>query len=290
MKITISKSLYLKARKIHFYAGLVMIPFLFVFGVSGFLFNHSTYFHGRKSETFALERTEQISNLLPDLDSLAYGLKNVLTDKGVLVDGMRISDLKFDENLVVRSSTSKADYRLEFNLSNDYVRLLTLPDFAENATIDFGKQNIGVDGLNQNIEKLSDNILKNKNLESGKTRIQRMPYLTFKASNRSHSYLIGLNVLNGDYYVDDLDKKDFKLDYFLLNLHQEHGYPIGEVNTKTIWVLFADCLSILLMVWAITGIIMWLKIKKQLIIGLVLTAISIGITVFILFKYSYLGY
>ncbi len=30
-------------RRIHLYAGLVMIPYIFIFGLSGLMFNHSAF-------------------------------------------------------------------------------------------------------------------------------------------------------------------------------------------------------------------------------------------------------
>ncbi|GAB4517727.1 MAG: hypothetical protein Tsb004_28110 [Allomuricauda sp.] len=290
MKIKINKGLYLNSRKIHLYAGLLMIPFLFLFGLSGFLFNHSTFFHGRDAVVHEIESWDKPSRLLPDLEMVSQQLMLELSEKGVLKTDMVVSDIGFEDNLVIRSAAEKADYRLEYNLSNDHVKILTLPDFAQNATVDYGKVTFGEPDLEAKLIDLSDRILKGRGLQPGNTGVQRMPFMVFHAADGKNQYRVGFNIINGSYFVDDMNKKSFKLDYFLLNLHQEHGYPIGEFNMKTLWVLFADALSILFMIWAITGLIMWLKLRKHLVLGLILISLSLLLVFALCLHYGYLGY
>ena len=60
----------------------------------------------------------------------------------------------------------------------------------------------------------------------------------------------------------------------LTTLHKTHHFPM-EFGSTFIWVLLADLTALLLLVWALTGLVMWYQLKKLRRIGAVLLAVSL---------------
>jgi hypothetical protein len=276
-------------RKVHMYAGLVMIPYIFIFGLSGLLFNHPTWLINRNSETFTLNEAQSFNNMFPNLEELAISVKDSLVDKGELFD-WEMTDVGYDNLMVLRNINDVEDYRVEIDIPSSRTEIMNLPDFVDNTTVSRG--NIKFDGLVSVNDLLGnmENILRTKNLVPGKSRVQRIPNLKFKLSNGSNNYSVQYNLTNGNYRVINLDNREFKMNYFLVNLHQIHGYPTKGFSIEWVWVFFADCLAFLLIIWAISGFIMWYKMKRYFVIGTVLLCVTGIISLYLLFSQYELGF
>jgi hypothetical protein len=59
-------------------------------------------------------------------------------------------------------------------------------------------------------------------------------------------------------------------------MHRTHHFP-ARLGPTTFWVLFADLTAVALVIWALTGIVMWIQIKKSRAAGVV--AVSVGLLI-----------
>ncbi|MEH6536807.1 MAG: hypothetical protein V7719_10460 [Psychroserpens sp.] len=276
-------------RRVHMYAGLIMIPYLFVFGLSALLFNHPTWLINRNSETFTLNEEHSFNNMFPNLDILANSVKDSLVDKGELFKG-KITDVDYDNLMILRNINDLEDYRVKVDIPSSRIEIMSLPDFVDNTTVSRG--HIKLDSLVSTYDLFEnmENILREKQLIPGKSRVQRIPNLTFNVSHNDKDYKVEYNLTNGNYRVRNLNNREFKMNYFLVNLHQVHGYPTNGFSVKWMWVFFADCLAFLLIVWAISGLIMWYKMKRYFVIGTLVLCITIIISLYLLFSQYELGF
>ena len=103
---------YLLVRRIHMYAGLIMIPYLLLFGISGLIFNHPTLLSNRTKTSFELSKANNFKQLFPTPELLARPLFDSLRAKGVLKKG-NIYDIRYNRSLSARNTTKEADYRME---------------------------------------------------------------------------------------------------------------------------------------------------------------------------------
>ena len=276
-------------RRIHLYAGLIMIPYIFIFGLSGLLFNHPTWLINRSSETFTLNKTHDFKNMFPNLDVLANSVKDSLINKGELFEG-EMTDVEYDNSMILRNINKIEDYRLNVDIPSSQAQLMNLPDFVDNTSVSRG--NIKFDSLVSINDLLlnMENIIRAKQLTPGKSRVQRIPNLTFKLSDNDKNYGVQYNLTNGNYRVMNLNNREFKTNYFLVNLHQVHGYPTKGFSIEWVWVFFADCLAFLLIIWAISGFIMWYKMKRFFVIGAVLLCVTGIVSLYLLFSQYELGF
>ena len=77
---------------------------------------------------------------------------------------------------------------------------------------------------------------------------------------------------------------------FLENLHIIHRYPLSRSDPTWAWVLCADLLAALMMVWAVSGVIMWLRMPRVRALGTAFLAASVlvfGGLVFALFELGF---
>jgi len=276
-------------RRVHLYAGLIMIPYIFIFGISGFLFNHPTLLIDRSVTSFELNEQDGFQSLFPNSNQLAASLTDSIVNSG-LISNPTIENVKYNRTMILRNLNDVADYRIQVDIPTSKVQQMTLPDFAENTTIARGKYNLGININPDQLFTRVDHLLHTQGIEPGISRVQRIPDLIFDLTSEDAEYRVSYNLTNGNYRINDLSKRKFKINYFLVNIHQEHGYPVSGFSVKWLWVFFADTLSILMIVWAISGIVMWYKMKKLFTIGAVLLAISVLVSIILIINSYELGF
>ena len=60
---------------------------------------------------------------------------------------------------------------------------------------------------------------------------------------------------------------------FFLRLHTSHGRP-PHWNGRMFWSMFVDAMAIAMVIWGLTGLVMWWQIKRTRIIGAAVIAVS----------------
>ena len=130
-------------RRIHLYSGLFMIPFIFVFGLSGMFFNHSSWWSDKTSTVLESAEARDLLDHYPAADELAAALLNVVT---VREDWAQVEavDTRWSRPSILRTRAGRTDHRLEVDSNASRAWLLTLPEFADAAPIAVGQ----VDSLN----------------------------------------------------------------------------------------------------------------------------------------------
>ena len=276
-------------RRIHLYTGLFMIPYIFIFGLSGFLFNHPTALINRTSQSFELDNGESFAPLFPNINALASSVTDSLISEG-LISSPEIKDIRYSNTMILRNLNDIADYRINADIPSSKVQLMTLPDFAENTFITRGNYSFPSTINSNELLMKAERLLISKGINPGASRVQRIPNLVFDLSNSDKNYRVSYDLTNGNYRVDDLNKRKFKINYLFTNLHEQHGYPVAGFSIRWLWVFFADTLAILMIVWAISGLIMWFQMKRLFAIGTLLLGISVFIFIFILLDNYELGF
>lgn len=277
-------------RRIHLYAGLFMIPYIFIFGLSGLMFNHAAFMSENRSvETFHLEGDNQLNNLFPNINTFAASIADSIKNHNN-INSFKLDNIKYSNTMILRYTNKEADHRVKIDIPTNNVEMIVLPDFVENNTVNRGVINapkkLNTNDILQKVEKA----LENRGITSDRYRAQRIPNLEFDLTTNDNDYRVIYNLQSGDYRLIDLHQRKFKWNYFFVNLHQVHGYPVAGFSLEWLFVFFADSLAVLMIIWAISGLIMWYKMKRQFVIGLVLIGVSIIIALAIMINQLELGY
>ena len=278
-------------RRIHLYAGLFMIPYIFIFALSGIMFNHTSFMgHGRSEERFRLEGDDKLDDLFPYIESLAKTVADSVKTQQDIINDFKLDNIRYENTMILRSTNKNADHRIQIDIPTNNVQIMTLPDFVENNTIGNGSIETYHKIDTSELLAKTEGIIAKRGIDSVSSRVQRLPNVEFDLITDQSSYRVSYSLQSGNYWLMDLNQRKFKWNYFFTNLHQLHGYPLSGFSLKWLFVLFADSLAVLMMVWAVSGLIMWYKMKKQFVIGSALLVVSAAIALAIIISHYELGY
>ena len=265
-----------------------MIPYIIIFALSGIVFNHPTTLNNRSMDNFRLSEDLSFDALMPDIHHLAESITDSLVVDGVIINPT-LKNVRYDHTMILRNRSTIADYRVQVDIPTSKVQIISLPDFVEDTRVtqgSFKKEGLATTPLLAKLEE----ILESRGLTPGTSRVQRIPNLVFDLISEENGYRVNYSLQNGNYSVEDLSKRNFKMHYFLVNLHQEHGYPVAGFSVKWLWIFFADALAVLMLVWAISGLIMWIKMKRLFTVGIIVISCSMLLALVIFMSHYELGF
>jgi hypothetical protein len=264
-------------RKIHMYFGLVLFPWVVFFGLTGMLFNHP----GVGEET--------AGRPLPIAELEAAGIH-------------AIAPAEVAESIAATLRAQGKSFRLDPSYQSGFhgttgfatgapgTKILTIVDLERGRGVVLTRP----DHTTPDAPFAGDVPLANVQLAAlapkvtallaarGVTGIAHEPYLAMAQVLRfrllddagrpwNATYDLGSGRLDGR---PTDSPPPLSLHDLLGTMHKTHHFP-AKVGPTLFWVLFADLTALALVVWALTGIVMWVQIKKSRALGVV--AVSVGV-------------
>ena len=266
-------------RRAHMYTGLVLLPWIILFGITGVFFNHPTWF-SRQQVIYSTDshNVEKITGFKPpDPKKIA----------SQIVDELNIKKADSSENFTLDNSMSpmvsgrlgffldneEAQYFLYLDTVNGISKIESRSKFPEVEAPNIDGQVI--DLLDQNSTELEAGVAElfnNAGIESdSKPRMFRsQPKVIFNViDTNGTSFNIGYNIVSGKLSVRQTDKPPpMEMRSILTRLHRLHRYP-DEVNVRWVWSFFVDATGLMLIFWGVSGIIMWWQIKPTRVVGVI---------------------
>jgi hypothetical protein len=259
-------------RRIHLLVGLLLAPWMVMFAVSAFLLNHPTVFPDQEGTVFAASEVSGTS--LADL----RGAGDIATD---VVAELNRRAGREDYRLV---RPEKAQYRGDFAsavLRTDgkaYTVLVDVRDgtgFARlraepkekapfTSKLDTLPGELVADQLKAGLPKA----LERAGLSSGEITVTFVPDVHFDveaADGRAWraTYSPMSHSLTGTTEVSD----PLTTRRFLTRLHVSRGYSPSS-SVRWFWALSVDIVSIAMIFWVASGLVMWLQLKSVRVTGL----------------------
>jgi hypothetical protein len=266
-------------RRLHLYAGLLLFPWIILYGITACLFNHPDWLSDRtpseksqvpnlpKAETLAEELVNSINKAKTDSQStptvkLIHSDESLFSRRLVAVattqDGQTL-------NVVVDMASGDAEIR-----QRTARPAANVPAFAKD------KQKLASDPL-EKIKSQVSQLLKDKGHDAKDVQIQAVPDLDFQAEVNGELWEMKYNMQRGTFTAKKNDSpSSLTVRNFLLRLHLAHGYP-NEQNIRFYWAIVVDVMFVAMVFWGISGVFMWWQLKAQRRIGLVLLLISAGL-------------
>ena len=276
-------------RRLHLYSGLFMIPFVLVFGLSGMFFNHTSWMSEKTSTVFEAHVLAELLGHYPPAEGLADELLAVVADREAWTNA-RAAEVRWSGPSILRTRVDRTDHRLEVDPNASRAMLLTMPDFALAPPIASGQDDSLTVTDNAALVESFEEWLVARGLESGASRVQRGAELLVDVEVDDRTLRVELDPSTGSYRVHDLDDRKFSTRDFLENLHVIHRYPLSKSDPAWTWVLLADALAALMIVWAVSGVIMWLRMPRILLAGLAFMVASSLVFAALAFALRELGY
>lgn len=286
----------LYVRRIHLYSGLFMLPWVLLYGFTGWFFNHPRYFTGHQRTVIdALEVVDgQLANL-PTAASVAERVVEEISLESFLIDGPVIElptdqqaffrgYMTFNANgqqqshvVTVHPVTGMGEIRTTFNQQDTSEKLHTSDSRPINPLIDIDNVDAGPNPQTIASEVLPE-ALDELGLESSEAFVRRGGTdLVFRALVDGELCKVTYNLASGSVSASYLDAKSGPImtKSFLQRLHLSRGYA-PHLGVRTWWAIAVDAMFVSMVFWGLSGVLMWWQIKKTRWLGMAVLIVSVA--------------
>ncbi|MCA8995910.1 MAG: PepSY domain-containing protein [Planctomycetaceae bacterium] len=267
-------------RRIHLYAGLFLLPWVLLYGITGAMFNHQELFPAVRFEAVdaSLVRDAGMAEF-PSPGELAQQVADAIEQTAnVEVVLNKGQSPEFTSPILFETYDGDGQHVVQIDPIQQTARLLHRPPNAEQE-----------ESLLQNVQ----NIQLSPNPHQAAHDSARAIFAKHGLSSADQAKPLGWTKLN---FLASVDGQPARITYvlkdghidvtkytgedgmiprqFLLRLHTAHGQP-PHWNMRMFWSLFVDAMALAMVTWGITGLVMWWQIKRTRLIGTVLIAVSL---------------
>lgn len=270
-------------RRLHMYLGLLLTPWVLLYGVSGALFNHPQIGRAIEQRTLDGEATRRITGFAGfSAQAIAEELVAALNAKQV---GSFAIDAQLEPAFVgwplfaTKPTASGRDVVIA-NLDTAAVIISRHPASPEPQAPSFAEQPIElpryqVAALAAPLGKL----LAHGTSEPPvlKPHPEVAPELRLRIKDErgvawNVSWHMGTGALSARTAEEPLAQPFVEL---LEALHTSHHYPVHS-GIATLWALMADLTGLALVLWACTGLVMWWQMKPTRALGVLALSLALG--------------
>jgi len=311
------KAVGLWIRRCHLYLGLFLAPWAFLYGITGYLFNHPTHFsdRGLKEISSATLRESGFDGSLPDPHAAALEviekLKTRFPDSPLILATEPDAKYQGDFFFATANGTEKT-YQLLIRRDGGggtYLDSTVIPKAAgpiANFTISPGSgaaseaandklvgdtatpEPLRIQrGAASAIEVILPQVAKKLDLPGldRPFRLTSAPQLQFRAICQGNHWYVKYDSLKGAVSAEWIDpsseEEPIPWRSYLLRLHTTHGYS-GIYEARWFWAMLVDAMSFVLIFWGVSGFWMWWQIKRLRAVGSGVIAVSLLVAISLL--------
>lgn len=268
-------------RRTHLYLGVALLPWVFLYGATAVLFNHSDWFNdARKQELGIVEAGPGAILGLPDPDLVAAAVFERLREKDgddlqMLAGSTEwLGSLQFNAT----SESEKAFVALHPEGRGGYARMTPADDDLEDAP---GWRKVeSLDDYRplerdarDTVAEAGSELLSAQGLTFESLRVRRFPETRFRFTDGVDEYVCDVG-MDGQIEIVPVEELS-TLRTRLLRLHIAHGDP-GYGGARRNWAFIVDVMGFAMLIWGISGVVMWWMIRPTRTLGLVALVSGVG--------------
>jgi hypothetical protein len=269
-------------RRAHLFAGLFLTPWVFLYGVTGFLFNHPEAFPDREVRTAG--RAEVAGTPLdgfPTAPELAGRVVEALNARSA-DQGFRLVDrdgATFSRTLFVTATGRGREHLVRFDpeTSEVFVRSTSLPNTAE-VPWPGGPSVPLTDPPRDRLARGVPALLAKLGIEADATTIRNAPELICTIERDGRPWHLAYNLQSGATSARPAGERAGGLSprRFLTGLHLSFTYP-SRRDARWPWAVAVDAISVAMLFWGASGLLMWWQMKKLRGWGLAILVLSAAV-------------
>ena len=270
-------------RRIHLYSGILLLPWVLLYGVTALLFNHPEV---------ATQRTRvDLGSSLVRGTEFAEGF-----DARVLADELLTAwneDRKKDDPLVldasfaprftrplfIDSDSEERSARIRFDASDGSGRLTTRERRAPRDRAPFLDRKTFMQPASWPNEdawkEAAATVVERAGFEGEDFRVRSGPTLRFHVRDGDEVWVVDGDLGRRRASASKVsDRRPMTTRSFLLRLHTAHVFP-DTPGWRWAWALIVDVMAIAMVFWAASGLLMWWQLKSTRLAGFALLAASL---------------
>lgn len=269
-------------RRVHLYMGLLMMPWVLLFGITALSFNHPTIGRGLVGRMVSPHELEALSGVRPwDPEVIANAVVHGLSDGDakyrlrsgsahfqgwplfsreapggaqVVIVGLDQGWAIFTQRKAIKESQPPPFFEKQIDLPE--YKMATLATQLSNAHEKLGIEATGPLRPHPEIHP-------------------ELRFVVDDSNRKTWNVIFDLSsgVLDGRAWNESRHAPFVEL---LESLHKQHHYP-ANFGSTFFWALFADLTALMLITWALTGLIMWWQMKRLRAVGLTVLVLALGL-------------
>lgn len=261
-------------RRVHMYFGLVLTPFVMLYGVTALLFNHPEWFGPGVTKPIESALFESIEiDDAETLASAAFAELSAASDIELTRPEGDRAVLAGDFLIDATGETERGRYRVRPSDLRGTVRRLPVTQEREIpfvASVDFPV----TDSVTEMTARIS------KDAETDSLRVRSSPDVEFRVEADGEQWLVACDIHSGEITARPIGESWRPVDVgsFMKRLHTAHGYP-QSVTARWGWAVIVDTMAAMMIFWALSGVLMWLQIKPSRFMGAIAAAGGVALAV-----------
>jgi hypothetical protein len=276
-------------RRTHMYLGLLLFPWLLVFGISGMLFNHPNLGEDVKMRALSAEQLRSLTGLEPvDAGGIAREVVSRLNAQGGgQGEGYQLDpdfESRFSGFTVLMAPGEGVNHILIVDLNDGTGTLATrnTGSAQPRETAPFAGETVSLpDHSLAAVESRVAGLLPKLDIQA-KTPLRAnpraAPEVRFRMTDSRQrvwnvTYNLGSGRLDGR---PTEASPGLSLNELLTKMHTTHHYPL-DVGFTWVWALFADITGLMIVFWAVSGLLMWWQMKPTRVIGVAAISLALGL-------------
>lgn len=266
-------------RRAHLYSGMLMFPWVMLYGITATLFNHPGCLSETERDYFTIPG-ENLS-AVPEPVRLAERLLEELVRERAVDDASAPGDARYVGSLSLRQRSDERDRFLRLDIESGATSMTTRPRKPEPPPAPFARKDWfptgnALEALQPEIE--SD--LRERGFDGGTLTVRSAPKLRFRAridgADWNLEYTLEDGVLTGRTGPWDA----MPLRNFALRLHIAHGFP-GEFGPRWLWAVLVDLMFLTMVFWGTSGVLMCIQMRRVRRTGLIFLALGFAIAAYL---------
>lgn len=254
----------LLVRRTHLYLGLVLLPFVALYGVTALMFNHASWFH--PIEERALDRETIANSALMELTR-----DPVATARALVPAGIEPSNARWEGGWSFESRGHGRVERFDLDARARGGRARAWEEDAKaSSSLPGAVATKDVPGWGEPTA-LASALAPDLGLRGAELATKRAPRLAFEFEEEGRPLLARWDPANGSLRVVPREGRDPV--EFLQTLHMAHGTP-GFVDARWWWSWIVDAMGFAMIAWAITGAWLWWTIRAVRVAGTAVLALA----------------
>jgi hypothetical protein len=267
-------------RRVHMYVGLFLVPWVFLYGVSAFMFNHPDAFPDREVRTLDRSETADPSlEAVSDAPALAARVVEALNARAggesYRLDNPRSAS--FSRPLTATAIGRGRQHAIRYELDSGTATVRSTPTSGPSPQRLLDGEIVRLN--DPPCERLAPGLaalLSRLEIETNEVTIRNAPDLVFDLDAQGQRLRMAYNIQTERLSVRPLDDPAGRLSNrrFLTELHLASGYP-SRPGTRWLWAVVVDMMAAAMVVWGCSGLLMWWQMKSLRRWGAVALAASV---------------
>ncbi len=274
-------------RRVHLYSGLFLLPWVFLYGITGAMYNHQNLFPEVTTEYFDSTILEE--SPMEEFPSAADFAQRVVDSIQASANGSEVKlaphhGAEFTNQMMFEVNTVDGRKVVHLHPVSRTSKVVSHPEKQEQ--LEPVLKEIRNIRLEQDPHELARNsvqsVLQEAGVESNQTpKPVGWTKLNFLAEVDGEPVRVTYVLKDGHVDLTRHTGEDgMSLRHFFLRLHTTHGQS-PHWNGRMYWSLILDTMAVAMVCWGVTGLLMWWQIKRTRMLGTAVILLSMATALFL---------